>query len=61
MPFALNCEAARVLARLARETGHDDLAARACEVLASQTPVYPEQGILGAAYALALQEVTVAG
>ncbi len=56
-PFGLNCEAARVLARLARATGHADLASRAAAVLASQTAGYLDQGALAADYALALLEL----
>jgi uncharacterized protein YyaL (SSP411 family) len=56
VPFGLNCEAASVLAWLGREAGREDLAARASDVLASQTPVYLEHGIGAAAYALAVSD-----
>jgi uncharacterized protein YyaL (SSP411 family) len=59
VPYALNCEAARVLARLARDTGAADLHQAALEVLASQTPVYLDQGHQAADYALALGEVSL--
>jgi uncharacterized protein YyaL (SSP411 family) len=61
VPFALNCEAASVLSRLASDAGRGDLAVKAREVLASQTPVYPEHGVLGAAYALAAAELIARG
>ena len=57
-PFGLNCRAAIVLARLAvlaDEPRYRDLAVR---TLACQTPVYREHGLDGAAYVLALDQVT---
>lgn len=57
VPLGANCDAARVLARLARETGDDALGARAHEVLAALTPFYRAHGVLAADYALALAEV----
>lgn len=56
-PFALNCLAARVLARLSTLTGQYDLRQAAVATLASQTGVYRSHGIGGAHYALAVQEV----
>ena len=58
VPYSTNCEAARVLARLARETGDDELRVKARETLAALRPVYREQGVMSAEYALALGEVT---
>jgi uncharacterized protein YyaL (SSP411 family) len=59
LPLAANCEAARVLARLARETGDESLLVRAHETLASQTAAYRAHGVRGADYVLALAEVTL--
>jgi uncharacterized protein YyaL (SSP411 family) len=56
-PLAANCAAARVLARLARLTGDLELQQRAVATLASQTAAYREQGLFGAAYALAVLEM----
>lgn len=56
-PFALNCEAARVLARLSIITGNDESHARAEATMASQTPEYRRQDLFGAPYGLALREV----
>ncbi|HEY8548454.1 MAG TPA: hypothetical protein VIL35_00745, partial [Vicinamibacterales bacterium] len=53
VPYALNCEAARVLARLGRETGQADLTDAARRVLGSQTASFLAQGPLAAEYALA--------
>jgi uncharacterized protein YyaL (SSP411 family) len=58
VPFAANCQAARVLARLARETGHDDLRVGAVDTLAALGPAVADQGIHAADYALALVDVT---
>ena len=52
-PFATNCEAARVLARLAALTGKSELRDRAIRTLASQTAVYRAHGLMGAIYGLA--------
>lgn len=57
-PLAGNCQAARVLARLARATGDLDLHERALDALRSQTLAYRQQGLFGAPYALAVAEVT---
>lgn len=56
-PFLTNCEAARVLARLAAATGEPDLRTYAVAALASQTAVYRGRGLDGAPYGLALAEV----
>ena len=58
VPFAVNCQAARVLARLARETGDDRLRDTAAETLAALAPALHDQGIAAADYALAVAEVT---
>jgi uncharacterized protein YyaL (SSP411 family) len=58
VPFATNCHAARVLARLARETGHDELRVSAVDTLAVLSPAAAEQGIHAADYALAVVDVT---
>ena len=57
VPFALNCEAARVLARLARLTNEDRFRERAVTILASQTTGARAHGVDGAPYALALREM----
>jgi uncharacterized protein len=56
-PLALNCLAARVLARLSALTGQYDLQQAAIAALASQTGVYRSHGISAAPYALAVLEV----
>ena len=56
-PLALNCLAARVLARLATLTGREELQARALDTLASQTAVYRSLGIAGAPYGIAIMDV----
>ena len=56
-PLALNCLAARVLARLAVLTGREELHTRALETLASQTGTYRALGIGGAPYGLAVMDV----
>lgn len=56
-PLATNCLASRVLARLSRLTGKLDLQSSALDTLRSQTPVYRQQGLFGAPYALAVAEV----
>lgn len=58
VPFATNCHAARVLARLARETGHDELRVSAVDTLAVLGPAAAEQGLHAADYALAVVDVT---
>ena len=71
-PFALNCEAARVLCRLARLHQEDEYRKAAViasdadylrdaeRTLASQTPAYRRYGPLSAVYGLALGEWLVA-
>lgn len=59
-PFAANCEAARVLLRLARITDAPDLRRRAAAALASQTPVARAHGVDAAPYALALRDLSAA-
>jgi uncharacterized protein len=59
-PLALNCLAARVLARVATLTGREELQARALDTLASQTAVYRSLGIAGAPYGLAIMDVVAA-
>jgi uncharacterized protein YyaL (SSP411 family) len=56
-PLATNCLASRVLARLSRLTGKLDLQEKALDTLRSQTPVYRQQGLFGAPYALAVTDV----
>lgn len=56
-PLALNCLAARVLARLAAVTGQAELQQLAAAALASQTAAYRRHGVSGAPYALAVEEV----
>jgi uncharacterized protein YyaL (SSP411 family) len=58
VPFATNCQAARVLARLARETGDDSFRARAWDTLAALSPLVSHKGLLAADYALAVVDVT---
>ena len=56
-PFAANCEAARVLLRLARITGDPAFRERAVAALASQTPVARAHGVDAAAYVLAVRDL----
>ena len=56
-PFASNCEAARVLLRLARATSDLDFHERAAAALASQTPVARSHGVDAAPYALAVRDL----
>ncbi len=56
-PFAVNCEAARVLLRLARITADPALRERAAAALASQTPVARAHGVDAAPYALAVRDL----
>jgi uncharacterized protein YyaL (SSP411 family) len=53
-PFVANCEAARVLRRLAEAAGTEEYAARADATLSALAPVAPAQGPLAAHYLLAL-------
>ena len=57
-PFAANCAAARVLARLARLTQQAELRARAASTLASQNATVRAHGVDAAPYVLALKELT---
>ena len=59
-PFALNCDAARVLLRLARLTGHAPFRDRALSTLAAQTSVARAHGPDAAPYALVLQDLAAA-
>ena len=52
-PFAANCEAAQVLVRLSRLTGHADYRERAVATLASLLPDVCARGVDAAPYALA--------
>ena len=56
-PLALNCLAARVLARLSVLTGDPDLQQRAVATVESQTPSYSRHGIAGAPYVEAVLEL----
>ena len=56
-PFALNCEAACVLDRLATMTGDAAYHDRAVAILATLAPEYRRHGIFAAPYALAIREV----
>ncbi|HIE94809.1 MAG TPA: thioredoxin domain-containing protein [Acidobacteria bacterium] len=61
-PFALNCDAAVVLGRLAALTDQTHYREQALRVLASQTSVYQARGLDGADYILALEQLqTLAG
>jgi hypothetical protein len=55
-PFIGNCEAARVLRRLAATGGDHDFGKRADATLAAMAPLAPSQGPLAAHYLLALHE-----
>ena len=59
-PFAPNCNAARVLLRLARLTGQPPFRDRALATLAGQTAAARRHGSDGALYALALQDLAAA-
>ena len=56
-PFAANCEAARVLVRLARITADASFRARAVTTLAVQSPVARAHGVDAAPYGLALRDL----
>ena len=56
-PFALNCEAACVLDRLATMTGDAAYHDRAVAILVTLAPEYQRHGIFAAPYALAIREV----
>ncbi len=55
-PFAANCDAARVLKRLAGTKGDHDFGARADATLAAMAPLAAQQGPLAAHYLLALRQ-----
>jgi uncharacterized protein len=55
-PFALNAEAARLLERLGRQTGHDEFLERASDVRRWLDGNYSSQGISSAEYGLVLIE-----
>ena len=59
-PFALNCDAARVLLRLSRLTGQPQFRDRAVSTLAGQAGAARSHGPDAAAYALALQDLAAA-
>jgi uncharacterized protein len=60
-PLVLNCDAARVLIRLARSSGEHEFADRAREILRVLAPVYREHDLDGAAYGLAVSAFRAAG
>lgn len=55
-PFVGNCEAARLLRRLAASSGEPSFADRAAQTLEAIAPLAPGQGPLAAHYLLALRE-----
>jgi uncharacterized protein YyaL (SSP411 family) len=55
VPFVTNCDAAEVLARLARTSGDHDFASRSRDTLQAMAPLAPAQGPLAAHYLLALR------
>ena len=59
-PFALNCRAAHVLARLSRDGDRADFRERARTALASQTSVARDHSVEAASYVLALDDVCFA-
>ena len=59
-PFAANCEAARVLLRLARTAGEPAFRERAAAALASQTAAARAHGVDAAPYALAVRDLLAA-
>lgn len=61
VPFTANCEAARVLARLASRMGRDDLRADAVDTLAVLARHYRGYGVAGAPYARACLDVVGSG
>jgi uncharacterized protein YyaL (SSP411 family) len=52
-PFVTNCDAARLLKRLAAASGDDQFARASAETLAAMAPLAPAQGALAAHYVLA--------
>ena len=60
-PFAVNCEAARVLLRLANITTDPAFRDRAAATLAAQTPLARAHGLDAAPYALAMRDLLEAG
>jgi hypothetical protein len=59
-PLGLNCAAAIVLARLGVRAGEPHYRDLAVRTLASQTPVYRQHGLDGAAYVVALDQIQTA-
>jgi uncharacterized protein YyaL (SSP411 family) len=57
-PFALNAEAARLLERLGRQTGHDEFLARAADLRRWLDRSYSAQGISSAEYGLVVLDLT---
>jgi uncharacterized protein len=57
-PFALNAEAARLLERLGRHTGHEEFLARAADLRRWLDRNYSVQGISSAEYGLVLLDMT---
>jgi uncharacterized protein len=55
-PFVANCDAARVLRRLATSSGDHDFTARADATLEAMAPMAASQGPLAAHYVLAMRE-----
>ena len=55
-PFVANCDAARVLKRLAGSKGDHDFGDQAEATLAAMAPLAPEQGPLAAHYLLAVRQ-----
>ena len=55
-PFAANCDAARVLKRLAGSKGDHNFGAQAEATLAAMAPLAAQQGPLAAHYLLALRQ-----
>jgi len=53
-PFALNCEAARLLQRLGQQTGHAEFTSRAGELRRWLAATYRTQGLMSAEYGLVL-------
>lgn len=56
-PFALNCDSARVLSRLAIVTGRSSYRERAQATLSGLGDLYRDDPLLGASYGLAVREV----
>jgi hypothetical protein len=56
-PFAINCEAARILSRLSIVTGRTSYRTRAEQILTGLGDAYRDDPLLGASYGLAVREV----